>query len=391
MDAGEHSLALLGAVLLLGLLAPILLRRFHLPLASSLLIAGAAAGPHGFGLVEPDATLTTFAFLGATFQMFLAGLEAHQLDLRLADRNNALLALHNGLLPAVLGAGLTLAFGYGGLEAAFVGAAFASSSILLLFATVRHHGLGASELGRRLQSLAVTLDLGSAFAVFILLKYVEPHARFPLPILLGLVVLSVSALRMYVPELAEFVFSRLERTASTGEERRARFVVALMLLVVFAYAALDVPAVVAAFLAGFALAPVPHATELREKLHLVGHALFIPVFLFAVGLETDPGVLVGWDPTNLLVVLLVLVAVGGKVAGGYTGGRRIGLPDRDASFLGIASSARLAISVTVTYAGFKAGLVDATLLTAVVLVAVGSSILAPLVLALPRFRRGGEG
>ncbi len=386
--ASDYTLALLGIVLMLGLLAPVLLRRFHLPLASSLLLAGAAAGPHGFGLLAPDGTLTTLAFLGATFQMFLAGLEAHQQDLKILDRKNIHLAVYVGLLPTVVGAATVLAFGYGWLQAAFVGAAFASSSILLVFSILRHHGLAATELGQRLRTLTVTLDLASAFAVFVLLKHMQPHARFSLPILLGLVIVSVTVLRMYIPELAEFAFDRLERSEEAGEEGRTRFVVALMLLVIFGYALLDVPAVVAAFLAGFALAPVHNATEVKEKLHLVGNALFIPVFLFGVGLETDLGALFGLDPGNLVVLALVAGAIGSKVVGGYLGGQHIGLSPRQSAFLGVASTARLAVSVTVTYAGFKAGLLDASLLTAVVVTAVASSIFMPIVLSTPLWTRG---
>lgn len=234
-----------------------------------------------------------------------------------------MLAGYAGLLPAAVGVLLALLFGYGLAQAAFLGATLMSASILLTFAMADHHDLG-EELERRAKALSVTLDLASAFAVFTLLKLVDPHGRFPLPILLGLVVVSVAALRMYVPELSEFAFSRMERTPSRGQERHVRFTLALMMLVIFAFSALDVPAFLAAFLVGFALAPVGAVPALKEKLHLVGNALFIPVFLFAVGLDTDLGVLLRWEWGNLLVNLLVIGAIAARLVGSYAGGRRLG-------------------------------------------------------------------
>jgi Kef-type K+ transport system membrane component KefB len=49
VELGECSLEVLGVVLFVGLMAPELLRRFHLPFATSLIIVGSAMGPHGLG------------------------------------------------------------------------------------------------------------------------------------------------------------------------------------------------------------------------------------------------------------------------------------------------------------------------------------------------------
>lgn len=386
MELADHSLALLGVVLMLGLLGPSLFARFQLPLASSLLLVGALVGPHGAGWVQSDATLVTFAYLGATFHVFLAGLESRGLAMGLRDRENLLLVGTVGLLPAALATLLVLLFGYGLHAALFVGGTSLSTSLLLVFALVQFHGEQAAAFAERAKVLAVTLELASTVVVFGLLKAADPHPRFPLPIHLGLVLVAVAALRMYLPEVAAAVFARLERTPSEGQERHVRFTLALLLMILFGFATLDVPSFLAAFMVGFAMAPVEGAPQVREKLRLIGHALFIPVFLFAVGLDTDLGVFVRWEWGNLLVILLVLAAVGGKVYGGYAGGRQLGLAPRQALALGVLSTPRLSVSVTAGYAGFRAGVLDATLLTAVVVTSVVTSVLAPAVLALPWWR-----
>ena len=71
------------------------------------------------------------AFLGATFQMLLAGIEAGALDLRPFERGNLYLFLGGGVLPALMGAGLALAVGLGWTGALLTASVFVSSSILL--------------------------------------------------------------------------------------------------------------------------------------------------------------------------------------------------------------------------------------------------------------------
>ena len=388
MELGEGSLAVLGGVLLVGLLGPMALRRLHLPIVSTVLLLGAIVGPHGLDWVQPDATLTSFAFLGAAFNMLLVGIETHGFDLRLGDRGLLAVLAACGLLPATGTAGIALGFGYGWSQAAFVGAAFLSTSILMAFAMVEHHHLGDLTLGRTLRSVAVSLDMGSAFVAFVLIKHVEPHTRFPLPILLGLVVVSIVVLRMYVPEVAESLFRRLEAGGGRADERRVSFALALLLLVLFGYAALDVPAFVGAFLVGYALAPIDSAPDLSDKLHLIGHALFIPVFLFGVGLETDLGVLLDLDLNNLMTLLLIVAAIGLKLLGGYAGGQVKSMSRRESLYLGVASTPRLSVSLISSYAGYQAGLLDAPLLTSIVVVSVATTVFAPVALELMTRRDG---
>lgn len=384
MHEGGASLAVLGSVLLVGLLGPMLLRRLHLPMVSSVILVGAAIGPHGLDWVRPDATLTSFGFLGAAFSLVLLGIQTHGLSLRLHSPRAWLLLACSGPLPAAITAGLVLAFGYDGKQAGFVGAAFLSSSILVVFAMVEHHDLDETELGHTLKSMAVVLDMLGALLAFVLLKLVQPHGRFPLWILLGLLLVSVVVLRMYLPEITDAVFRRLEGSSRDAEEQKVTFSLALLLLILFAYSTLDVPAFLSAFLVGYTLATVRGAEELGSRLRLVGQAMFIPVFLFAVGLETDLGALIRLDSTNLMVATLVVSAVLVKGAGAYLGSMGLGLSQHARLYLAVASTPRLSVSLTSGYAGYQTGLLDAPLLTAVALTSVLTTVLGPLLLELIR-------
>lgn len=391
MQLADHSLALLGAVLLVGLLIPTFLERFRVPFVSALVLVGSLLGPHGFDLLRPDATLTVFAFMGATFQMLLAGFEARGLDLRLIDRKNTIIFACNGLLPALVGGGLGWYLGYSWHGALLTAAIFMSSSVVLVFSFVRHFNLDVEEVGRRLEASAVLQDLGATLLAFFLLKNLTPHERFPLPILVGLVFSSVLALRMFVPEVVAFAFSRFHREGQAAIEQRVRFVLALMLLVLFMYSVLDVPPIVAAFLVGFSLASIDHSEVLSDRLHLIGYALFIPVFYISVGLETDLHSLFTVAPSNFIVAVLVLTAIASKVFGGFTGGVLAGFERREAWILGLGSSVKLAVPITATYAALKRGIIGPDLFTAVVVVSVLTALLLPFGLEIVLQKRARRG
>jgi Kef-type K+ transport system membrane component KefB len=375
----EHFLAVLGVVLFVGLLLPQLLRPLRLPFATSLILVGSVLGPYGFDYVALDDSLILFGFLGATFQMLLAGSETRELEIRAQGRNTGRLFLLNGVLPSLVGIAIARAFDYGWTASFFVGIVFLSSSILLAFSMVEAVGLERTNAGRLAKGVVVVEDLGASVLAFLLFQTLEPHHRFPLPILAGLVLTSVAVLRMFLPEIVVFFFRRFERSPEQ-HEARLRLVIAVVLLVIFGYSTLDVHPVIAAFLVGFALAEIPESAQLRDRLESLGYGLFIPVFLFVVGIQTDLSVLWRIDTSNALALAILFGATGSKLVGGFAGARWAGLHGRDATLVAISSMAKLAVPLSATYAARDLDILDADLFSAIVIVSVATSTLVPLAL-----------
>lgn len=376
----DYFLAILGVVLFFGLLLPQLLKPLHLPFATSLILVGSILGPNGLDFVSPDESLVLFGFLGAMFQMLLAGSEARTLGAGPHRGEIAKLTLLNGVMPAAVGIAIARAFDYGWTSSLFVGIVFLSSSILFAFSMLESVGLHRTESGRLIKRVVILEDLGASVLAFLLFQTLQPHHRFPLPILAGLLLASVIILRMFLPEIVAFFFRRFEEQG--GEhEARLRLIVALLLLVIFAFSTLDVHPVISAFLVGFALAEIPELIQLRDRLESLGYGLFIPVFLFVIGIETDLGVLWRFDPSNALAVAIVTGAVATKLIGGLAGAKWAGLDTRDATAVSICSTAKLAVPLSATYAARDLGILDQDLFSAIAITAVATSMLAPLVLS----------
>lgn len=376
----SHFLAVLGVLLFFGLLLPRLLSPLHLPFATSLILVGSLMGPNGFGLVQPDDSLSLFAFLGGTFYMLLAGTEARALGLRSREREFVRLLVPNTVVPMAVGVGIGRWFGYDWTASLFLGTVFLSSSIMLVFGMVSASGIGRSVAGRLLMRLAVAQDLTAAVLAFLVFQTLDPNTRFPLPILAGLVFSSVVLLRMFLPEVVSFFFGRFEEKGGDDHEARLRLVIALFLLVIFAYSALDVHPIIAAFLVGFSLAEVP-SQAIRDRLETMGYGLFIPVFLFIVGLDTDLRVITRFDPANALAVSILVGALGSKVLSGFVGGLWGGLSRRNAWITGVASGAKLAVPLTATYAARDLGILDADLFSAIIVASVIIAVVVPLAVA----------
>lgn len=314
--------------------------------------------------------------------MLLAGTETHALGIRPRDRATARVLLLNATIPAIAGVAITRAFGYDWISALFVGIVFLSSSIMLVFSMVSALGLGRTTAGRLLKRVAVVEDLAAAVLAFVLFQTFDPHPRFPLPILAGLLLSSVLLLRMFLPEVVAFLFSRFEEGDGSAHEDRVRLVIAIMLMVIFAYSAFDVHPVIAAFLVGFTLAEIPAAAALRERLETLGYGIFIPVFFFIVGLDTDVTVLVRISPGDFLAISILTGALLSKLLGGYVGARWAGFADREAGLVAIASTVRLTVPLSASYAAQGLGILDTRLFSAIVLVSVVSSMAGPLLLSL---------
>jgi Kef-type K+ transport system membrane component KefB len=149
---------------------------------------------------------------------------------------------------------------------------------------------------------------------------------------------------------------------------------------------IGISAVFGAFLFGATLAGRP---ELRQavsgRLQDVVNALFLPVFFTSVGLRTDLTALGGlwWAAAAVLAV-----GVAGKLGGCAGAARWAGFGWREAGILGALLNTRGLMGLVVATIGADAGLIPPSVFTALVLMAVLTTLMAgPVVVAL---RRGTE-
>ncbi len=373
----ENTLWVFAVILLFGLIVPEFFKKIQLPFATSLILVGAFLGPQGFDYVELDPSMELFGYLGAAFLMLLAGLEVKSDFLKKSKDDIGKLLVLNAGIPFISGVIITKLFGYGWSTAVVTGILFMSSSTPLIFSQIRFKQLDQTRLGRTLKSTVVLEDMASLLFLSILIQYTDPESRFSPPVYLGLLISSVILLRMFLPEVVLYFFKKFQSERDVYEER-LRVVLAFFLMVLILYSAMNIHPIIAAFVVGFVLSEVEGVQALKQKLHTIGYGVFVPIFFFIIGIETDFRVFSQLDLSNMLLIILLLGAFFSKMISGYIGARWEGFPKSESKFMAVATTTKLTTTISTSYAALLLDLIDPPILTAMVVITVLSTVLGPI-------------
>ncbi|MEU9332321.1 cation:proton antiporter [Streptomyces sp. NPDC048290] len=389
-----------GLLVLLAVVCGRLAVRLRMPAVAGELCVGILLGPTVLGSALPAASewllprdAGQFHLLDAVGQigvLLLVGITGMEMDMALVRRRGTT-ALGVGIGGLVLPFGLGFAVGWAAPEslrpdgadplvfALFVGVALSVSALPVIAKILTDMQLVHRDVGQ------LTLAAGMLDDVvgWILLSVVSAMAvggaggaGLVLPLLATALVLAVTfgVLR----PLVNRVMKAAEHTTDTASVVGAA--TAFVLLSAAATHALGLEAMFGAFLAGMLISSGPRALRARlAPLRTVVLAVFAPLFFATAGLRLELDALA--DPTTLAAgVVLLLVAVVGKVAGVFAGARAVGVGTWESVALGGALNARGVIQLVIAAAGLRIGVLNATSYTIVVLVAIVTSLMAPPVL-----------
>ena len=155
---------------------------------------------------------------------------------------------------------------------------------------------------------------------------------------------------------------------------------------------LGLEAILGAFIVGIILATLRYQVgAVRHVLETVTDSFFAPVFFAFSGLRVDIGLLA--SPSAIIwTVVLIVLAVATKVFGTLVGARRSGLSFREGLALGSGLSALGAMGIVVALVGLSLGVLSDTGYTVIVLAAIVTSLVAPILLkiAVRGMEAGGE-
>lgn len=144
--------------------------------------------------------------------------------------------------------------------------------------------------------------------------------------------------------------------------------------------AIGIEAVLGAFVAGMLFGTMRRLPEqVIERLHSVTMAVFAPVFFGIAGLKVNLPSL--FTPRLMLITLAVLVvACFGKILGPYLAGRLLRLGHWRSLAFGAALNARGAVEIIIATIGLAAGILTQDMYSIIVVMAVATSIMAPIML-----------
>jgi Kef-type K+ transport system membrane component KefB len=298
-------------IMAIFLLIPPLCRRFHMPAVVGLLLAGVALGPSGLhALPKADPVADFFAEVGKLLLMFFAGLEIDMSQFQRTARRSLAFGLLTFSIPQVVGTAVGVLAGYGWLAAVLIGSLMASHT-LLGFPIVQRMKLVTDE------AVAVTIGgtiLTDLMSLLVLAVCLPIHTS---GFSAGVFALQIVEMVVYIlvvffglSALAQWALKRL------GDSEDKQLVLILLIVAVagFAAEAINLEAIIGAFLAGLAINKAVSQGEAKRELEFLGNTLFIPMFFVAIGFLIDVHVFL---QTLVTRIWLVVGIVGGLIVAKY--------------------------------------------------------------------------
>lgn len=374
MTTGHFLIALIAIFVAAKLFGEVA-ERFGQPAVLGELAGGVCVGVSGLQLVDPqNETIHLLAELGVILLLFLIGLDTDLRQLMSVGGSATVVACVGVALPFAAGFGVGQLLGFRTMVSIFLGASLTATSVGITARVLSDLGhmrdpesqvvLGAAVvddiIGLVILTIVSTLAGGGELSFLNIGRLVV--------VAFGFVILAIVIGSQLAPRLIRLI----ERLDVARGLLFASIVFALGLA--FVADRLHSSIIIGSFAAGLVLARTRRGKQIEHEVHEVAQ-FFVPIFFVAVGAAVDLRSLA--DPRYLIVGLaLTVVGIVGKVLAGFAtlrrGLRRI--------VIGVAMVPRGEVGLIFAQIGLTSRLLDAGLYSAVTLMVMLTTFVAPLLL-----------
>nr|QNO58079.1 glutathione-regulated potassium-efflux system protein KefB [Methanosarcinales archaeon ANME-1 ERB7] len=363
---------LLLVIAVFAFIIPILSGRIGIPAVVGEIVCGILLGLLGFSIEGEGMMVIDFlASFGLIFLMFLVGLE---IDFSKVEVHGAKLFII-GTFVFILTLGISIFLAYQLGYDFYLALVLSTTSVGLIVPTIRELGLLKSEFGQMVLISAFIAD----FATMLLLTVYTIQFKNGITgemFLIALVFILFFAV-YYVGKLAIWHYPERLSTwfkSDQPSEMGVRAAFALLLVFVAISEVADVEAILGAFLAGVMFSILFRGgTVLEQKLFGIGYGFLIPIFFISVGMQFDLGALAGSG--IYLVPMLLVIAFVVKIVPSLLFLVRYSV--KDSISAGVLLSSRLSLIIAMAAVGLELGLIDTTMESAIILLAIITCIICP--------------
>jgi Kef-type K+ transport system membrane component KefB len=377
---------LIAMILLTAKLGGFLSTRLGQPSVLGELIIGLILGPSLINLVQLpflDSHLMLeiihqFAELGVLVLMFLAGLELHFSDLARNRRVSALAGSLGVAVPVGLGILVGELLGYDFYHSAFLGLTLGATSVSISVQTLMELKVLRSRVGLSLLGAAVFDDILVILLLSIFLAFASGAIGFLQILLVFGRILLFLALSV---AFGIWVLPHLSRRISRMDISYGPLTFAIIILLAFGLAAELVggmAAITGSFLAGLMFSRTPEKKDIEPGLNAIAYSLFVPIFFINIGLSINIRTLhvsAIWS-----ILLIVAVAILGKIVGAGAGALLSKFSRREALQLGIGMVSRGEVGLIVANVGLTIGWLNNEIFSAIVASVLVTTLVTPILL-----------
>lgn len=330
-------------------------------------LGGVLNGLLGIQLFVVNDYVLLFADFSVILLLFAAGLEGGFSSLRAAGSAAVGAAILGDLIPFVA-TFLVFSLYYPVHTALLVGVATGATSTAIVAALVRSENLSSRPTGKFLLHSAALDDVVALLLLSVALS-LNPTRPDIIAISGGIVFTAVAWIIILLASV--LIIPRVLKPLSSRVSNDLPFVI--LFAIVAIVTSLGFSAVIGAFIAGLAVGESLLATRTKHMADVL-LAIFGSLFFVVVGAEFDVRLLV--DPwVTVYALVLVAIAVGGKFAGVYAIARARFPEPKVARALAVGMIPRGEIGLIVAAVGLSIGAFDQTLLGAVLLMSILTTII----------------
>ncbi|HEX7056995.1 MAG TPA: cation:proton antiporter [Bacilli bacterium] len=384
MESSVESLTSLMIVVTLAFLAPVLLYKLRIravPVVVAEIIVGLMIGKSGFNFVAADKWLDMVSLLGFIFLMFLSGVEIDFSNFvprrepkhRRKEFNPPLVAA--GVFACMLILAYPLAYTLKMMHLAdepfLMMLIIATISLGVVVPVLKEKRLTETNLGQTLLLITVLSDFVTMILLAVFVGARSQQSNKMLLLLLFFVVVFA----------AYFVIRRIARgklfaiLAQSTVQIGTRATFALILLLVVLSDQMGADSILGAFLAGVIVALLSPKKEFVRQLDSFGYGFLIPIFFVMVGVNMELwSLFTDWKMIALILILLVFIFISKFIPALVL---RKWFSWREVIGAGVLLSTELSLVIAAATIAQKMGIIDQDMYGALILVAVISSLIFP--------------
>lgn len=349
------------------------------------LILGIAAVKSFLFTQENTDVLSFLANLGIILLFYYVGLETNLKVFTKNIRRSMLISLFNTTIPFIVGfAVMKFVFHYSTIVSLIIGVALSVSAQSVSLGILEELKMVKSRLGSIIISAGAVDDLFELILVSILLSFFQltvtdlPLLKLVLGLFFFVILVSISRM-WFIPYTLKF-FDR-ERSST------ARFTGALLIVLLIASLSelFGMGFIMGAMIAGMVVRqtifkditlPDWEEHDIAKSIHIVAFGFLIPLFFVWVGLNTD---LTGAAGNAFFVLVLLGIAIVGTVGGTTLAVVLHKGSVREGMMIGWGLTPKGDVELAIATLALKAGVITPVIFTSLVLMAMLTTILSPVV------------
>jgi len=384
MEAFQINILNIAAVLLAAYLGGVLIKRIGFPAILGELLVGIIFGPGMLRILEYSESVKVLSEFGIMLLMVYIGMKIDFNDLRKASWAGLLAAIGGFVIPFFLGYYFILRQGGTTMAALFVAIAIgvtslATKSRILVDLNLLNTRIAYVMMAGALITDTLALVIFSGITGFAVSHSLDLYDLF----LIGAKIVAFFAATI---SIGTFVLPRLGAFISKSKVNDSTAYFTMILVITFGYCELaelaGMHSILGAFMAGLFLKanlfPKNISREVSKAFYDVSIGFMAPIFFVAAGFFVDVSVF----RTDLsLLITVTALAVVGKIVGTAL----FYLPSRngwrEGLTIGTGMNGRGAVEIIIAEIGLKMGIIDQTIFSILVFMAIFTTLTVPVMLS----------